>query len=245
MYAQDSHASYLRGSNRSKVVRLGVFGGRFDPPHLGHLLASTHAVEQLSLDSLWFMPAAAPPHKPTVASAEARYAMLLLASVRQPTSFVSRLELDRAFSSSKTSPNKTPHSNIPFSNPLPDDLSSHNHPNDEGVSYSIDTIEYIQDAYPEAEVFLIGGSDAIASIESWHRAQDLIAKAHLVALPRADMSLASLSPAVRQRVCVLDMPRVDISSTAIRERIRNQQSVHYLVPELVEDYLVKHHLYRK
>ena len=241
-------------------MRLGVFGGRFDPPHLGHLLASTHAIEQLSLDSLWFVPAAAPPHKPTVASAEARYAMLLLASVRQPISFVSRLELDRAFLVSNTSvgntsvgntlvgntsSSSTPSRNTSSSNSLPNNNPNNNHPNDEGVSYSIDTIEYIQDAYPKAEVFLIGGSDAIASIESWHRAQDLIAQAHLVALPRADMSLAALSPAVRQRVCVLDMPRVDISSTAIRERIRNQQSVHYLVPELVEDYLVKHHLYRK
>ena len=232
-------------------MKLGVFGGRFDPPHLGHLLASTYAVEQLSLDSLWFVPAAAPPHKPTVASPEARYAMLLLASVRQPISFVSRLELDRValkpvVSVHPASVSHTSASNTPSSNPLPSHLvPNNNHPNDEGVSYSIDTIEHIQDAYPEAEVFLIGGSDAIASIESWHRAQDLIAKAHLVALPRADMSLAALSPAVRQRVCVLDMPRVDISSTAIRERIRNQQSVHYLVPELVEDYLVKHHLYRK
>lgn len=222
-------------------MRLGVFGGRFDPPHLGHLLASTHAVEQLSLDSLWFMPAAAPPHKPTVASAEARYAMLLLASVRHSSSIVSRLEIDRVSTQhhalTATSPSAT-------SSPATPSVTA-THPNDEGVSYSIDTVEHIQDAYPEVEVFLIGGSDAIASIESWHRAQDLIAKVHLVALPRADMSLASLSPTIRQRVCVLDMPRIDISSTAIRERIRKQQSVHYLVPELVEDYLVKHHLYRK
>ena len=232
-------------------MRLGVFGGRFDPPHLGHLLASTHAVEQLSLDSLWFMPAAAPPHKPTVASPEARYAMLLLASVRHSKGVVSRLEIDRASAQHAS----TQHASAQHP-ALPETATSATatsvtatsatpHLNDEGASYSIDTIEHIQGAYPKAEVFLIGGSDAIASIESWHRAQDLIAKVHLVALPRADMSLASLNPTIRQRVCVLDMPRIDISSTAIRERIRKQQSVHYLVPELVEDYLVKHHLYRK
>lgn len=217
-----------------------MFGGRFDPPHVGHLLASTYALEQLDLDSLWFMPAAAPPHKPTVASAEARYAMLLLASVGQASSFVSRLELDRLKQDShqtRTTPNH-PNAHLPNTH-LPN-----THLKDEGVSYSIDTVEHIQHAYPEAEVFFIGGSDAIASIESWHRAEDLMTKVQLVALPRADISLAALSPAVRRRVYVLDMPRVDISSTAIRERIRKQQSVHYLVPELVEDYLVKYHLYR-
>lgn len=222
-------------------MRLGVFGGRFDPPHLGHLLASTHAVEQLSLDSLWFIPAAAPPHKPTVASAEARYAMLLLASVRHSKGVVSRLEIDRA----PAQHTPAQHHALPETSTSETSTPTTPHPNDEGASYSIDTIEHIQGAYPKAEVFLIGGSDAIASIESWHRAQDLIDKVHLVALPRADMSLASLSPTIRQRVCVLDMPRIDISSTAIRARIRKQQSVHYLVPELVEDYLVKHHLYRK
>lgn len=202
---------------------------------MGHLVASTYALEQLNLDSLWFMPAAAPPHKPTVASAEARYAMLLLASVRQTSSVVSRLELDRSTQCSHQI-HGSHQTHTAQSNPAP-------HPNDEGVSYSIDTVEHIQHAYPEARVFLIGGSDAIASVESWHRAADLIAKVQLVALPRADTSFAKLSPVVRKQVYVLDMPRIDISSTLIRERIRKQQSVHYLVPELVEDYLVKHHLY--
>jgi len=118
-------------------VRLGVFGGRFDPPHLGHLLASTHAIEQLSLDSLWFMPAAAPPHKPTVASAEARYAMLLLASIRQSISFVSRLELDRASlvsntSVGNTSVGNTSSRNISFSNSLPN-----NNPNNNNNNYGV------------------------------------------------------------------------------------------------------------
>jgi nicotinate-nucleotide adenylyltransferase len=75
--------------------RLGLFGGRFDPVHLGHLLAAQGALEALSLDELWFVPAKTPPHKAAWASAEDRFQMLLLATSSHPRFVVSRLELDR------------------------------------------------------------------------------------------------------------------------------------------------------
>ena len=77
-------------------MRLGLFGGRFDPPHLGHLLAAQAAFETLRLDELWFVPAQTPPHKPAVASAEHRAQMLLLATLSNPAFRVSRLELERS-----------------------------------------------------------------------------------------------------------------------------------------------------
>jgi nicotinate-nucleotide adenylyltransferase len=76
-------------------VRLGLFGGRFDPPHIGHLLAAQGVLEALALDELWFVPAKAPPHKPTQAGAEDRYQMLVLATLTHPQLRVSRLELER------------------------------------------------------------------------------------------------------------------------------------------------------
>lgn len=76
-------------------MRLGLFGGRFDPPHLGHLLAAQGALEALGLDELWFVPAKTPPHKPVVAGADARAQMLLLATLPNPAFRVSRLELGR------------------------------------------------------------------------------------------------------------------------------------------------------
>lgn len=72
-----------------------MFGGRFDPPHLGHLLLAQQAVELLMLDELWFVPAKAPPHKATVASAEHRFMMVNLATLSNPCFKVSRIELDR------------------------------------------------------------------------------------------------------------------------------------------------------
>lgn len=76
-------------------MRLGLFGGRFDPVHIGHLLAAQEAFEALELDELWFIPAKLPPHKPAVASTEDRLQMLVLATLSNPAFVVQRLELDR------------------------------------------------------------------------------------------------------------------------------------------------------
>lgn len=77
-------------------MRLGLFGGRFDPPHLGHLLAAQGALEALNLDELWFVPAKTPPHKPAVASAASRLEMVQLAIASNPAFRASELELSRA-----------------------------------------------------------------------------------------------------------------------------------------------------
>lgn len=76
-------------------MRIGLYGGRFDPPHLGHLLLAETAREALGLDQVWFLPARDPPHKPTVAPAEVRLAMTTLALRAHPGFFPSRLELER------------------------------------------------------------------------------------------------------------------------------------------------------
>jgi nicotinate-nucleotide adenylyltransferase len=221
-------------------VKLGIFGGRFDPPHLGHLLVALQAIEQLDLNQFWFVPAASPPHKPTLASAEARYAMLVLATASHSQSCVSRIELDR----NRHSLHPTQQATLPLTSASLSALdSSKQNLHDRSLSYSIDTVESIYSAYPNAEVFFIGGSDAIASVESWHRAEDLVRLVNLVAVPRSGHDLNELSPTIRRNVHVLSTFRCDISSTLIRTRIYQQQSIHYLVPDLVEDYLVKHNLY--
>lgn len=76
-------------------MRLGLFGGRFDPVHMGHLLAAQEAFEALELDELWFIPAKSPPHKPAVGSPEDRLQMLILATLSNPAFVVEGLELDR------------------------------------------------------------------------------------------------------------------------------------------------------
>ena len=76
-------------------MRLALYGGRFDPLHIGHLLLAETARVRLELDEIWFIPSKAPPHKTTTAPAEARYDIALLATADNPHFRVSRLELDR------------------------------------------------------------------------------------------------------------------------------------------------------
>ncbi len=77
-------------------MRLGLFGGSFDPLHVGHLLAASESADRLGLDRVEFVTAARPPHKRPVAPAEARHEMVVLATARDRRFFPSRLELDRA-----------------------------------------------------------------------------------------------------------------------------------------------------
>lgn len=76
-------------------MRLGLFGGRFDPPHNGHLLLAEQARDELTLDEVWFLPSARPPHKGAAAPAEDRAAMTELATHDHPAFRTERLELDR------------------------------------------------------------------------------------------------------------------------------------------------------
>ncbi len=191
-------------------MRLGLFGGRFDPPHNGHLLAAQQAFEQLKLDELWFVPAQTPPHKPALATAENRFEMTLLATASHPDFKVSRLEIARP-----------------------------------GPSYTFDTLKQLREAQPQTELFFITGLDAYRDIASWYRAKDLVGLAHMVAVSRPGYNLNSLESFFEQRVRVLDTVMCEISSTEIRHRLATQRPVCYLVPELVEKYLVKHDLYRQ
>lgn len=192
------------------MKRLGLFGGRFDPPHLGHLLVAQEALERLELDEVWFIPAQTPPHKPALASAEARADMTLLATAPHPAFRTSRLEIGRP-----------------------------------GPSYTFDTVSRVKNDEPGVKLFFITGVDAYADIETWHRAPELLEAVKMVAVSRPGASLSGLNERYRERVTLLDRLRVDISSTEVRRRLLEGRSVRYLVPEPVESYLGKHHLYRQ
>ncbi|MDQ3459061.1 MAG: nicotinate-nucleotide adenylyltransferase [Deinococcota bacterium] len=190
------------------MKRLGLFGGRFDPPHLGHLLAAQEALEALALDEFWFVPAQTPPHKPAVASAEDRFNMTLLATASHPAFRVSRLELGRT-----------------------------------GPSYTFDTVMRVREGDPGGKLFFITGADAYAEIETWHRAPELLEAVKMVAVSRPGYALSGLPEFYRDKVTLLDRLKIDISSTEVRRRLSEGRSVRYLVPEPVESYLDKHHLY--
>ena len=189
-------------------MRIGLFGGSFDPPHIGHLLIAQQALEHLMLDIIIFMPAKNPPHKLTVAEAESRYEMILLATADNPSFFVSRIELKRS-----------------------------------GTSYSFDTLLEVNKLYPKANIFLIMGLDSYTNINSWYRAREVVNKSQIVVYPRLGYNLKQLDSYFKERAIFLDFPTVNVSSTNIRQRLSVKRPICYLVPKLVECYLVKHQLY--
>lgn len=201
-------------------MRLGIFGGSFDPVHYGHLLLAERCREDCRLDCVWFLPAAVSPHKqgepPT--TAEARVQMLRLATSGHEAFEVSTFEIDRG-----------------------------------GVSYTVDTLEAIQQQDPGRELFFLMGADSLEAFGSWREPARIcqLAQVVFVARPGAEpvyqRLVAALGTDVVERIRAhqVTLPQVDFSSTDIRRRVAAGQSIRYLTPRSVEKYIEAEGLYRQ
>jgi nicotinate-nucleotide adenylyltransferase len=196
-------------------VRLGILGGTFNPPHLGHLICAQEARVQLGLDRVVLIPARIPPHKPVEEEpgAEHRLALCRLAAAGDPALEVSALEIAR-----------------------------------EGPSYTVDTLEQLHARTPESELFLIVGGDVAAGLPQWRAPERVLSLATVAVVKRRGTARRS----VREALAALDageraeffrMPRVGISSTEVRGRVRAGLPIRYLVPDAVAGYIHEHHLY--
>ncbi len=196
-------------------TRVGIMGGTFDPIHYGHLLAAEESRRRLELDRVVFVPTGLPPHKKSslVTSAEARYAMTLLATAGVFEFSVSRTEIDR----------KKP-------------------------SVTVDTLrEFINSGIMPGNLFFITGLDAMLSIETWKDYMQIPLLCNLVTAPRPGYSvegLDSLPPEIRKKLSVVEIPQFAISSTDIRQRVRDGRGIRFLVPRLVENYIESCGLYK-
>lgn len=201
-------------------MRIGVFGGSFDPVHVGHLWIAEASIESLRLDSLRWIPTATSPLKPGggIASDERRLQMLRLAVSGVEGQVVDDREIRRG-----------------------------------EVSYTFDTITQLCEEFPEAEIFLIIGSDSLASMQKWHRPADLLQIATLSVVQRggeADIDFAVLDGlATADRIncfreAVVRMPVIEISSSEIRDRVAAQRSIRYRVPHPVAALIENESLYR-
>lgn len=204
-------------------TRLGLFGGSFNPIHLGHLICARAVAERLRLDRIVLIPAAAPPHKPThaLAPAQHRLAMARLAVQGDALFEVSDIELSRP-----------------------------------GPSYTFDTVSSLRTARPDVtEWNWIIGADSLAELESWHRIADLAKLTRIVTMVRpghtrrtaADLPglLAKLGPPALEEILALQLPTpaIDISATDIRTRVARRQSIRYLTPDAVVDYIREQAVY--
>ncbi|MEX2047286.1 MAG: nicotinate-nucleotide adenylyltransferase [Chloroflexota bacterium] len=185
-------------------ARVGVFGGTFDPVHVGHLSIALAALESVPLDRVLFVPARRSPLKDRdpFASAADRVAMLEAAVAGEPRFAISRIEIER-----------------------------------EGVSYTIDTLEALRS---QGELFLILGSDALASLARWRTPDRIRELATILVAARPGPP----EPGPTHQARAFDAPRLDISSRELRARAARGLSLRYLVPDAVWEHIKERGLYR-
>lgn len=196
-------------------MRIGILGGTFNPPHIGHLVCAQEAHDQLDLDRVVLMPAARPPHKQVEADpgAEARHALCEAAVAGDERFEVSRLELDRA-----------------------------------GRSFTVDTLRALHDHSPQDDITFIAGGDMARSLPSWREPEQILSLATLAVAERAADRREQISAAIAplagsERVRFFDMPRIDVSSSLVRERVASGRPIRYLVPDAVADAIAQNGWY--
>lgn len=202
-----------------EIKRIAIMGGTFDPIHYGHLVAAEAVRAEYNIDEVLFMPTGHPPHKRErmITDAQDRYLMSIIATETNPNFFVSRIEIDR-----------------------------------EGYTYTIDTIKELIKLYgEEVEIFFITGADAFLEILTWKSAQELLKLCNFIAATRPEYPKAELVATLKKmnedhvdRFHFIDIPALSISSTDIRERVRSDRTIKYLLPEGVEQYIKKYRLYK-
>ena len=114
-----------------------------------------------------------------------------------------------------------------------------------GPTYTIDTLKDLKARFPDAELYFITGADALADIFTWRDAEELFALAQFVGCTRPGYAMddSTLAGIPSDRVTIVEIPALAISSTNCRERTRRGEPVWYLVPDGVVQYIAKHHLY--
>jgi len=194
-------------------MRIGLMGGTFDPVHLGHLVIAEEARHEFALDRVIWLPAGDPPHKHREVTFQEHRYAMVVLATASHASF----DVSRL------------------------ELER------AGPSYAIDTILHFRRQHPEQELFFITGADAILEILTWRRHAEVVQECRFLAVTRPGYDLARLQTVLPEsyleRIHLISAPGVDISSTALRERLRNGEPVRYLLPETVESYIRKHGLY--
>jgi len=199
-------------------MRVGIMGGTFDPPHIAHLIIAELAKARLELDKVIFIPAGEPWMKSDriVASAAERVEMVSSAISSNPAFSLSLIEVNRP-----------------------------------GPTYTIDTIELLSgEVGYDVGLFLLLGWDSAAELPSWRAPVRITKMARIVAFPRPGFTkpkiedLEKAIPGIAERMIYMDEPYLGISSTCIRQRIREGKSVRYLVPDKVGQYIGEHNLYK-
>lgn len=191
-------------------MKIGIFGGSFDPIHTGHAIIAHHIVSCGAVDRLWFMVS---PKNPLKAD-----------KVEQVTD-ADRLRMvemvSRPMEGVETSA-------FEFSMPRP--------------SYTIDTLNALQEKFPDDDFYLVIGADNWELFNKWRNSEEILAKYHLLVYPRLGHEVV-IPEELNDRVRLVNAPIIELSSTAVRERLANGLSVRYYVPDEVQNYIERKKLY--
>ena len=234
-------------------MKIGLFGGTFDPIHRGHIALAQAARDQFGLTRILFVPAHIPPHKQKqpLSSFAQRYAMIALATAAEK-SFIPSL-LEAPAESVQTAPAKTGPRAVP--NP----------------SYSIDTIRRLKQRLKKIDqVFFLIGIDAFREIAKWHESEALFAECEFIVASRPGYFLADVAKSLPEKlrpaahitkpfekqpakgdlvltgvtIHVLDSVHHAISATAIREAVAAGKPLGKFVDPAVADFIKKTDLYK-
>ena len=203
-------------------MKIGIYGGTFNPPHLGHMEAARAAIAALELDKLILIPAAIPPHKQLpeeTPEGEHRLAMtkLMADTMRLPKVVeVSAMELER-----------------------------------EGKSYTVDTLKTIREQYPDAELWLMMGTDMFLTLQHWYKPEEICKLAGICAFGRSEQDGEALFAPQREflhekygaKITTITLPGlVEVSSTQVRDMLDRGEGEKYLAPA-VYGYILMNGLY--
>lgn len=198
--------------------RLGIMGGTFDPVHFGHLVAAETARTEFNLAKVLFVPSGNPPHKDLskVSPAARRYEMVRRSIADNDYFAISDLELERP-----------------------------------GPSYTVDTLRFLHKTLACDDFFFITGTDALREIFNWRYPEELFKLTQFIGVIRPGFDAKGfLKMSVRDhpesagRIHLLKVPALGISSTDIRRRVRQGQSIRYLLPEPARLFILDNNLYK-
>jgi len=214
-------------------MKWGLLGGTFDPIHTGHLRCAEEILEIFDLNRIIFVPASKPPHKihGDITSFHHREQMITLAIEGNPVFSFSDVEKRR-----------------------------------ENTSYSVETVEYILKKYMEnLELYFILGQDAFHAIQTWKEWEKLLLLCNFVVMTRPgyeNKGLKGILPAsfasgftyddhkkgfrgpTGHVIFFREVTFLDISSSDIRQRVKQGKSIKFLVPESIRHYIAKNSLYK-
>ena len=203
---------------KDNAEKIGISGGTFNPIHLGHLIVAELVRDRFGLDKVLFVPSGMPPHKnlSNVAGAEHRFNMVQKAVAGNPWFSESRIEVERG-----------------------------------GYTYTVDTLKNLKEIYRNnTSLYYIIGADVLNDLLTWKDYQEVFKICEFIVVLRPGNDAYGFKKQIqylRDNYCAkihfIDTPLIDISSTEIRNSIKEGRSIKYLVPDAVEEYIKVNGLY--